>query len=434
MAEAQQDPRSRQRQQASAGDATIRMDSLPVQAPSAAADDELEQMALQLARQSEQPGQTAQAGQTGQTRPTQRPPMETMAIPRAREQKPSGSRPIVIKGGPRRVVRADGRAPKLDTPTAQDRFELSSGHAMFQRPRRMSHLLAGIIGLVCIGLAIATFAGAWMYSNYSLRLRSMNAAVSNTLYNYSLSLTPAVDGGYYTTFFVTSTSTTDLELGELAHIYSYRTVERPDRDSFTKPVMISIPINLAVSTSASGTSSTAAVSQIIHDVGINRALTGIDRSFNIRQYNVVVIDQAHFDQLLAIINGTSSADDFDVNSLLGHVRSNLSLQGIVDYCAKVGAVSAGGITSFEAPTNPVTSSSGEALVAGSAAQFASALSNVLQGISTTSSVDALGNPWGTQYDENGNPILDEAGNPWGTQYDENGNPIYDENGNLVIVL
>ena len=50
--------------------------------------------------------------------------------------------------------------------------------------------------------------------------------------------------------------------------------------------------------------------------------------------------------------------------------------------------------------------------------------------------DAYGNPLGTTYDEDGNPIFpegyDEYGNPEGTTYDENGYPIfpegYDENG------
>ena len=47
--------------------------------------------------------------------------------------------------------------------------------------------------------------------------------------------------------------------------------------------------------------------------------------------------------------------------------------------------------------------------------------------------DQNGYPIGTLYDDWGNAILDWNGNPWGTQYDEWGNPQYDWRGNLVII-
>ena len=39
---------------------------------------------------------------------------------------------------------------------------------------------------------------------------------------------------------------------------------------------------------------------------------------------------------------------------------------------------------------------------------------------------------GTQYDENGDALLDWNGNPQGTVYDDNGEPERDWLGNIVI--
>ena len=46
--------------------------------------------------------------------------------------------------------------------------------------------------------------------------------------------------------------------------------------------------------------------------------------------------------------------------------------------------------------------------------------------------DDHGNPVGTQYDENGDALLDWNGNPQGTVYDDNGEPERDWLGNIVI--
>ena len=46
--------------------------------------------------------------------------------------------------------------------------------------------------------------------------------------------------------------------------------------------------------------------------------------------------------------------------------------------------------------------------------------------------DANGNPVGTQYDDAGNPLLDENGNPQGTVYGDDGEPERDWLGDIVI--
>jgi hypothetical protein len=344
-------------------DRTIRMAS-PGETVSAP-EDEIERMALQLAAGRQDPSSARQA-------------VATMTMPAVATKQSSGPKPVVIKGGPRRVVRADGRAPQLGTPIGQKHFSLSSGHEMFRRPRRISRVTASVIGVICITLVIAIIEIAWTWSNVSARTREQEQLVDTSIYDTSLSLTPAVDGGYYTVFFITSTPTNENQIGTLQQILMYRTPERPDRSSFSSAVRVSVPTDLAVSvTSSDGTSSTASISDVLASTGVTRALTGIDSAFGLRCYNVVVIGTDYFDQIEGLLTGKLSASDVDADSLLGHVRSNLSLQGIVDYAAKIGAAEGENIASFVAPTNEVTTTSGVTLSAGSSEQYLEALNSVL---------------------------------------------------------
>ncbi len=378
----------------------------PVQPTSSIPEDDIERMAMQLAGEQPERRQAREA-------------VATMVIPTVRHEEPDGPKPVVIKGGPRRVVRADGLAPETGQAVGQRRFRLSSGHEMFQRQRRISRTTASIIGIACILLAAAVVVGVWRFSNYSATLHEQRSFVDTTLYDGSLSVTPAADGGYYTVVFVTSTPTNEQQIGDLSQIVMYRTAERPDSSSFSQVIQVNVPVNLAVSvTSSDGTSSTAPISDVLSSTGITRALTGIDSAFGLRVYNVIVTSSDYYGDLERLLTGQQQASDYDAGGLLGHVRSNLSTQGIVDYASKVGAAVGTGIVSFDAPTTAVTTTSGQSLVTGSSTEYLAALNSVLAGGSAVVAtepaataqveLDEQGNPVGTQYDEAGNPILDQA--------------------------
>lgn len=441
-----------QRGDSGSGDETIAMGSAAwtgaATADALSADDEIERMALEFAGTGSQSQQAEQQPPQG---------VATLMMPTVKSEPSPGPKPVVIKGGPRRVVRADGKMPQTGNALGQKKFQLSSGHEMFELPKKRSKVVASLVGIVVIIGIIAIIIAAWQWSKSSLLQEQREALVSSSSYSYSLSLTPADDGGYYTVFFITD-GTDENTVGNLQNILLYRTPERPDRDTFTGALQISVPTNLAVSTTSSdNVSTTASIADILSTSGVTRALTGIDAAFNLRCYNVVVVGQQQYSQLGNVFDGTQAASSFDTDQLFGHVRSNLSLQDIVDYAGKVAATGTP-ITSFEAPTTAIDTG----LVAGSPDLYTTALTNALAGITTE--LDENGNPVGTlydeegnviynddgtialygqQYDENGNPVgthyddagnalFDENGNPLGTEYDEEGNPIYDWRGNLVI--
>lgn len=406
-------------------DGTVRMDpaqlasdSQPIAKPSdPEGEDDLERLALQL------------AGTDGQDPRA----VATMAMPTVEVPAPAAPQPVVIKGGPRRVVRADGRAPKLGTPAGHRRFFLSSGNKLFVPHKRMPRALAVVIGILAIILVIAGVTAAWMWSNANSLRHAQEQVVGTASYNGSLSLTPAVDGGYYTVVMVAS-PVDHAQIGPLSDILMYRTAERPDKAPYTGAVCAQVPTNLAVSsTNAQGVSSTSSIADVLSNTGVSRALAGIDSSFDLRLYNVIVVDADTYPVLSGLLDGTTSADSVDASSLLGHVRSNMSLQGVVDYAAKVGAAAGTSIVTFQAPTSDVVGAAGENLVAGSPAQFQVALSNALAGKSSSALLDENGYPVGTAYDEAGNPILDANGYPQGTLYAEDGvTPLYNEDGSVVV--
>lgn len=380
-------------------------------------EDDLERLAMQVAGQG----------------PRDSRAVATMAMPAVSAPEPAASQPVVIKGGPRRVVRADGRAPQLGTPAGHRRFFLSSGNKLFAPRRRMPHAAAVVIGVLAIVLMVVGIAAAWAWSNANTLRHAQEQVVGTGSYNGSLSLTPATDGGYYTVVMVASPVDQE-QIGALSRILMYRTAERPDRDAFSGAVCAEVPVNLAVSsTNAQGVSSTSSISDVLSGIGVSRALAGIDSGFDLRLYNVIVVDADTYPVISGLLDGTTAASSVDAQSFLGHVRSNLSLQGIVDYAAKVGAAAGSSVVTFQAPTSDVTGGSGESLVAGSPAQFQVALANALAGKSTSALLDEYGYPVGTVYDEAGNPILDANGYPQGTIYSEDGvTPLYNPDGSVVV--
>ncbi len=342
----------------------------------------------------------------------------TLNVAPVRARGRSGPKPVVIKGGPRRVVRADGMQPEMAGARGQRRFSLSSGHQMFVRQRRMTPLTGAIIGVVALVVIALIALASWGVAQSTARHDKQLDVVGTSDYDNSLSLTPANDGGYYTVFFVTSTPTDEETIGTLSQAVLYRTDK-----AVTTAMRITVPANLAVATSSSD-STMISLADALTQRGVARALQGIDDAFGIRLYEVVVLDQSDFDALSAVMNGTAQASSVDAQELLGRVRSSFTLEQIVEFAGKIATVGPSNITSFDAPTSP---REGTDLVNGMSDQFRAAVENG----GSTLIRDENGNPAGTQYDEAGNPILDEQGNPAGTIYGEDGQPIV-ENGYLVI--
>lgn len=331
-----------------------------------------------------------------------------------------GSKPVVIKGGPRRVVRADGVQPETTGARAQRRMRLSSGHAMFERRRKMSAKTGALLGVAALALIAVIILASWGVAQSTIRHDKQLDVVGTSDYDGSLSLTPANDGGYYTVFFVTSTPTDEEEIGELSQVVMYRT----DKD-VTTAMRITVPTNLAVATSSSD-STMIPLSQALTERGVSRALQGIDDAFGIRLWETVVCDEQDFARLAAIMEGAADTSSIDPQGLLGHVRSSFTLEQIVEYAGKIGTIGSSAITSFEAPTQ---AREGTDMVNGMSDRFAQAITN--GGVSSVV-LDEQGHPAGTQYDEAGNPLLDENGYPQNTIYDEGGQPVVDENGYVVI--
>ena len=339
------------------------------------------------------------------------------SAPTPQRRSSSGGRPVVIKGGPRRVVRADGVQPDTAGAHGQRRFALSSGHAMFVRQRRMKPLTGAIIGLASLALIALIVLVCWFVAQGTVRHDKQLDVVGTSDYDNSLSLTPADDGGYYTVFFVTSTPTDEETIGTLSQVVMYRTDK-----AVTTQMRITVPANLAVATSSTD-STMISLADALSQKGVSRALQGIDDAFGIRLYETVVCDQQDFDRLSVIMDGSAQPGSVDPDSLLGHVRSSFTLPQIIEFAGKIAAAASTG--GFDAPTAP---REGTELVNGMSDQFRTA-------IATGGSViarDERGNPVGTQYDEAGNPLLDEQGNPQGTIYDEGGQPMVDEQGNVIV--
>lgn len=392
------------------------------------------------------------------------PPVSTLAAaePTAVAPAPAGTaacpsadaepKPVVIKGGPRRVVRADGKWPAMSAAAGQRRFSLSSGHALFTPRREVNPVRSALIAGMALLLVAAVFVAVWFATKASITQDQQQDVVGTSSYDGSLSLTPADDGGYYTVFLVTSTETDEERVGDLAQILMVRTDK-----GVTVANRVYVPVNLYVKPSGTGETATPArtVKDVLATQSIPKTLRAIDDAFGTRLYNVVCCSQETFDKLQAVMEGGASPASIDPSSLLGAVRSNLTLDQIVSYCGKVGAIDQLSIDSYTAPTTDIDVN-GTVMAQGSPASYRIA---VIMGetMPGNAQIDSNGHFAGTQYDEAGNPLLDADGIPvgalrdpetqqlvfdengylqfYGQQYDERGNPVgtqYDEAGNILL--
>lgn len=354
-------------------------------------------------------------------------PLTAMPVQEGEEPKP-----VVIKGGPRRVVRADGRQPETSYALGQRHFALSSGHAMFKPKKQRNVLRDSLIAAGILVVVAAIFVFTWNATRASLIRESQESLVGTGQYDASLSLTPAQDGGYYTVFFITSTPTNEEQIGELADIVVYRT----DR-SVSTAMRISAPTNLYVAPNRYS-EVPLTVGQVLDAQGITRAVQAVDDAFGFRVYNVVCCQQSVYDELAGLMDGSAAAGSFASDSLIGSVRTNLSAQELVDFCAKLGVLDQSTVASFAAPTTDLDVD-GSVMAQGNPQTFNSALTSAMAyqvvghdaaGNPVMAQKDDRGNYLGTQYDEWGNPILDETGAPAGALRDAAGNLIFDESGYL----
>ena len=318
-------------------------------------------------------------------------------------------KPVVIKGGPRRVVRADGVDPTGGPVSRQRRFALSSGHALFMRPRRMSRLTAVLIGLASIVAIVAIVCVCWGVAQSSIRSEKQQDLLGTSTYDTVLSLTPANDRGYYTLIYVTSTPTDEESIGTLERAVLYRT----DKD-VTHALRIDLPVDLSVTSTKYGTQSMAAVLSD-PDRGMNAAMQGIVNNLGIRLYECAVMGADEFDALNGVLEGTADASSVNADSLVGHVRSSFTAQQLVDFCGKIGSLGgSSSLSSVEVPFTTGVDAQGGQVEVCTPEQYAQALDAVLYPSPAT---DEWGNPEGTAY------VTDELGN---IQFDESGNPIVAE--------
>ncbi len=372
------------------------------------AEDDLERMAMEFVQSSEN------------AMPTQvQRSVATIMMDPVTPAERRGPKPVVIKGGPRRVVRADGKVPKIEDAQGARRFALTSGHAMFVRPQHTSRLIASLVGIAAIAAIVAVIILAWQWSVSSLRLENEQDMVGTSSYDLGISLTPADDGGYYTAFLVTSTPTDVDQIGDLSQVLLYRTPDRPDAASFSGALIISVPVNLSVSSTTGETTTTVSLADTLADRGVNRALTGISTAFNIRIYNVAVMGQSAFDTVYALLSGQVQASSVDAEGLLGQVRSNLTLQGLVDYAGKIGTAGGSALPMFVAPTTAVESATGAALVAGNPEAFLSTLTATLNPVVDTPEGEGED---GEFVDEGGDgdwaPEFEEGDGDWAPEFEE----------------
>ena len=371
---------------------------------------------------------------------------ETIAIPAssqpaAQADKPSTSgqpvqpapafdsdRPVVIKGGPRRVTRADGRNPRLGTPMGQRRFELPSGHAMFA-PRPHNRALSIAVPLVMLALIGVGGAFAYTHAEGASTEHSQQALIATTGYDGALSLSPAKDGGYYTVFLVTSTPTDETQIGDLSSVVMYRTDHAVAGS--TSATRVDVPADLYVTPYSAYSKNYYLLSETLKQTqNITRTLQAIIDELGVRLYNVVCCSQDEYDRINAYMDGSSSdASVFDEGNLLGRVRTNLSPENLQAFCDSIRAIGMSNIKEFAVPTTAL--GAGDVMMERtSPASYQQALEQALSNIK----YDEHGNYAGTQYDENGNPILDEKGNPQGAIYTDyaNNQLYFDENGYLVF--
>ncbi len=365
----------------------------------------------------------------------------------ARPTKPRG--PVVIKGGPRRIMRADGRQPRLGTAMGSRKFEFSSGDEQFVAPpsHKLFNLLAPLVVLVVLA---GGGAFAYAHANATSTGYAQEQLIGTTGYDGALSLTPARDGGYYTVFLVTSTTTDESQIGDLSSVVMYRCDK-----GVTTAVRINVPHDLYVTPYSSYSKNYYSLDKTLKETqSITRTLQSIIDELGVRLYNVVCCDQAEYDKICAYMTGASDdASIFDESALLGRVRTNLSAQGLQGFCSSIRSIGYSSINEFTVPTTDL--GAGDVLMRqASSSTYQAALELHLGNIK----YDANGNYYGTQYDENGNPLLDERGNPqgavyvnieanqlyfdengylvfYGQHYDANGYPVgtqYDENGNALL--
>jgi hypothetical protein len=438
---------------------------------------------LEFLRVMSTPTPSAAAPADGAGAPTGGAGAPTGGLPRI-DEVDDELKPVVIKGGPRRVVRLDGRMPEVGYAMGQRRFALSSGHALFAPNRKPPAWAVAAFAGVCLVAVVGVGALALHLTDDAIRLENQQAVVGTSSYDSYLSLTPANDGGYYTVFLVTSTTTDEDVIGELSQAFMYRTDK-----AVTSAMRITVPTNLYVAPTTSYPEART-LTQVLADQGIGKALGAVDDAFGTRLYNVVCCDEETFASLAGLLDGSVDASAVDPDSYLGEVRTNLELADLVAWCSQVGALDQASIARFVAPTTDLVV--GDATLAeGSSQLFAEALQSAAfyevvaydeSGNPVIAQKNADGTYYGTYYDENGNPLLDEngypqgalwtdeglyfdengylqfygqqyddrgyplgttydadgnpvldwAGNPVGTQYDENGNPVYDWRGNLVV--
>lgn len=411
-----------------------------------------------------QPGSTGAFMQAASSAPSSGGPApdgdSTIAmtdLPYAAQMTPQPSKPrgpVVIKGGPRRIMRADGRQPRLGTAMGSRKFEFSSGDEQFVAPP--SHRLFNILAPLVV-LAVLAGGGAFAYAhaNATSTEYAQEQLIGTTGYDGALSLTPARDGGYYTVFLVTSTTTDESQIGDLSSVVMYRCDK-----GVTTAVRINVPHDLYVTPYSSYSKNYYSLDKTLKETqSITRALQSIIDELGVRLYNVVCCDQTEYDRLNAYMQGASDDTSvFDESALLGRVRTNLTAQGLLSFCSSIRSIGYSNINEFTVPTTDL--GAGDVLMRrASSSTYQTALQQHLGNIK----YDANGNYYGTQYDENGNPLLDERGNPQGavyvnidanqlyfdengylvfygqhydangypvgTQYDENGNPLLDANGN-----
>ncbi len=338
--------------------------------------------------------------------------------------RPARRKPVVIKGGPRRVVRSDGRLPESTPVVDQNRFALSSGHALFASRRRLATWQASLVALACLLALALLFALVWRATQAGIVHEQQQDVVGTTSYDGALSLTPSDDGGYYTVFLVTSTATDQDQIGELSQVVLYRYDK-----GVTAVQRVVVPANLYVAPSSSG-GEAHTLRQVLESQSVTRTLKGIDAALGTRLYNVVVCSQDTFAGFSSVLTGAAAPSSLDADSYLGKVRSNLTLQGIVDFCGKVGALDQSSIRTVNVPVVSMD-------VAGTAMGQASSTSyrtllNAVVSAPANAQFDEHGNFAGTQYDESGAPILDEWGIPSGARRNDDGSLAFDENGYLLF--
>ncbi len=340
----------------------------------------------------------------------------------------ASDRPVVIKGGPRRVARADGRSPRLGTPMGQRRFELPSGLAMFA-PRPRSRLVSIVTPLVTLALIGVGGAFAYAHAKAASTEYAQQALIATTGYDGALSLSPAKDGGYYTVFLVTSTPTDETQIGDLSSVVMYRTDQAVAGS--TAATRIDVPADLYVTPYSAYSKNYYVLSETLKQTqNITRTLQAIIDELGVRLYNVVCCSQDEYDRINAYMDGSSNdASVFAESNLLGRVRTNLSPEDLQAFCDSIRAIGMSNIKEFTVPTTSL--GAGDVVMERtSPASYQQALEQALGNIK----YDEHGNYAGTQYDENGNPLLDEKGNPQGAIYvDYANNQLYfDENGYLVF--